>query len=407
MARVFAITTTTTSLRTDARGRADSAFTVTNVSGGALRGRIEIRAATTSQQSWFTLAGDVEREFAANATHPVTVQISVPAGAPVAPCSFRIDVVSSANPDEDYAEGPTITVDVTPPASAKKPFPWWMVAAAAAVVVVIGGVTTYVLLRERPTSERRQAESSARSGPASETPVPAKDTPAAGPVATDAVVIPNFVGTSGQEAAARARQARLDVVQQVRTVPSGTQDQVLEQAPPPGGTVKAGTPVTLTVANVQIPSPTVVGLARSAAVNALGAQQLAVREVRRNAINRLNDSVIEQNPPPGSLLKPGATVEIVIANATCAARTEVLGNDHVFIDLKVPETPVGTTHAWSNAAAATYVFPRCYRVRIVDYKLACVPTPTGTQWQQSGSVERTALCHEEGALNQAFMSVRK
>lgn len=401
MARVFAVTAAITSLRTDSHGRAEGTFTVTNVTGRPLRGRLEARAASPAQQAWLSVTGEAEREFAANATHQIVVKIAVPPGAPAAQCAFRLDAVSAQNPDEDFAEGPTVTVEVAPQPAAKKPFPWWIVAAAAAVVLIAGGVTTYLLTRDRAP-----APAASNTPPPTEgSPAPSKEVTPKEPVpaATDGVTVPNFVGTSGREAAVKAAETRLTVVQQTRDVSSGTQDVVLEQNPVAGGSVKAGTPITLVVANLLIPVPNLVGRPRADAVNTLGGQQLAVLESRKNAVNRPQDSVIEQDPKPGTTVRAGTPVSIIVADATCGPRHDTLGNDYVFIHLEVPETKAGTTHAWSDAALNKYVFPRCYRVKLVNYKLACVATATGTEWKQSGSLERTALCHNEGNLSQPFM----
>ena len=67
-------------------------------------------------------------------------------------------MVSAQNPDEDFAEGPTVSFEVPAPAP-KKPFPWWIVAVAAAVVLVIGGLTAYLMMRE--PAPPKQAEAAA------------------------------------------------------------------------------------------------------------------------------------------------------------------------------------------------------------------------------------------------------
>jgi hypothetical protein len=147
MARVFSITAAATSLRTDAQGRAESAFTVSNSSGRPLRGRVEVKATNSAQQGWLSIAGEQERNFAAGVTHQISVKIAVPPGSPAGTCSFRLEVVSVQNPDEDFAEGPTVSFEIAAPAVKPKGFPWWIVVAAAVVVIV--GVTGYYLTREK------------------------------------------------------------------------------------------------------------------------------------------------------------------------------------------------------------------------------------------------------------------
>ena len=147
MARVFAITTAATSFRLDPQGGAETSFTVSNASGRPLRGRAEVRATDPAQQAWLSVVGDVERDFPPNSTHQIAVRVAAPPGSPAGKSSFRLDMVSAQNPDEDFAEGPTVSFEVPAPAP-KRRFPWWIVAVAAAVVLVIGGLTAYLTMRE-------------------------------------------------------------------------------------------------------------------------------------------------------------------------------------------------------------------------------------------------------------------
>jgi hypothetical protein len=156
MARVFAITTTATSLRLDGQGQAETSFTVSNASGRALRGRAEVRAANPAHQGWLSVVGEAERNFAINGTQQIVVRIAAPLGSPAAKGSCRLDMVSAQNPDEDFAEGPTVAFEVPAPA-AKAPFPWWIVIAAAAVVGIAAGITAYLMMRTPADPETSSA----------------------------------------------------------------------------------------------------------------------------------------------------------------------------------------------------------------------------------------------------------
>ena len=154
MARTFAITTTAAEKKADAKGHAEAVFTVTNTTARPVRGLAKAKALVSTKQDWLKLAGESERDFAPGATQqfiigfdgPVTTAAppSAPKGA-VAPASggaqpgaaaavapaavkypFRLDVASAANPDEDFIEGPVVTIEV-PPAAIKKPFKWWII----------------------------------------------------------------------------------------------------------------------------------------------------------------------------------------------------------------------------------------------------------------------------------------
>src|SRR4051794_2350253 len=150
MATVFTITAATTSLRIDAEGRAECSFTVSNTSGRRMRGRASLKVDAPAERSWFTVAGDAEREFAVGGTDQFSVKIAIPRGTAAGKNSFRLDVVSVQNPDDDFAEGPTVFFEVAAPPPAKKPFPWWIVAVVAAVVVIGIGLGLFFWLRAPP-----------------------------------------------------------------------------------------------------------------------------------------------------------------------------------------------------------------------------------------------------------------
>jgi hypothetical protein len=63
------------------------------------------------------------------------VTINVPPKSPPGSYIFRLDMVGVENPDEDFAQGPGVTFQVTA-APAPKPFPWWILAVAGGVVLI-------------------------------------------------------------------------------------------------------------------------------------------------------------------------------------------------------------------------------------------------------------------------------
>ena len=106
MARLFAITTTAASLRLDAQGQTDASFTVSNASGRALRGRAEVRATDSAQQAWLRVVGETERQFSAERDAPNRRTGRGASGHRAGKGSFRLDMVSAQNPDDDFAEVP-------------------------------------------------------------------------------------------------------------------------------------------------------------------------------------------------------------------------------------------------------------------------------------------------------------
>jgi PASTA domain len=153
-ASVFAITVAATTVRLDADGRGAASFAVSNTSNRALRGRARVAAVDPQAQPWLTLVGDAERDFAIGATQQYTVQVAVPAGAPAGTYAFRLDEVGVDNPDEEYAQGPTVAFEVVPrpppPPPAAPRVPWWIIVAAVVAVLVLAAIVAFVLVRRVP-----------------------------------------------------------------------------------------------------------------------------------------------------------------------------------------------------------------------------------------------------------------
>src|SRR5512147_3104174 len=124
MSRPFAITAAAETLELDANGRGEVSFTVSNSSGRPLRGQAKGKALDSTKQEWLSVAGETERDFSANATQQISVQVTVPAGTPPGKYTFRLDVASAANPDEDYTEGPVVSIEVKATEAPAKAFPW-------------------------------------------------------------------------------------------------------------------------------------------------------------------------------------------------------------------------------------------------------------------------------------------
>jgi hypothetical protein len=155
MANIFTITTTTQALKADANGVAIAVFTVTNVTSRPVRGFVKPKPLGNTKDEWLKIEGETERDFPAGATHQFTVVFNKPkppATPPTPPPAesfpFRVDAISSINPNEDYTEGPVVTVETAAgqPLPVKKPFPWWILIVAG-VLLVVGAIVAVLLLR--------------------------------------------------------------------------------------------------------------------------------------------------------------------------------------------------------------------------------------------------------------------
>jgi len=159
MASIFAITTTTEDTKADSSGRVAVVFTVTNTLHKPVRGTAKAKPLGNTQQEWLDVEGEVERDFSAGDTQVFTVNFHKPvtaaaAGSPALPAEkfpFRLDVFSSANPEEQFTEGPTVRAEVTPAVLTTPPpkFPWWIILIIAGAVLLIGAIILFFVFSGR------------------------------------------------------------------------------------------------------------------------------------------------------------------------------------------------------------------------------------------------------------------
>lgn len=133
-------------------------LTVRNVSDRAQTARISIEAAD-GDAAWFAIEGAaptalqfVERDFDGGATQTVAVAVKVPPDAAPRTYSFRVKVTAEADPDNDFTEGPAVSL-VVPPLTVKppaRPFPWWAVAVAVLFVIIVIGAAVFFLRGDAP-----------------------------------------------------------------------------------------------------------------------------------------------------------------------------------------------------------------------------------------------------------------
>jgi hypothetical protein len=108
-----------------------------------VRARLSVVTNGEAKAEWAIIDGGPARDLSLGASVQVPLKVTVPAGVAAGTYSLRLDVIADDRPEEDFARGPELTVQVAP-STAKKPFPWWIVAVAAAVLVICG-VLVYVL----------------------------------------------------------------------------------------------------------------------------------------------------------------------------------------------------------------------------------------------------------------------
>lgn len=142
MPRAFDITAATASVNLSASGQGELSFTVSN----ALRAPVRVRASVVMEglggrPEWVSISGGEERDLTPDGTQQFTVKFQVPPRTPAGRYTFHLLVTNVANPDEQYAEGPSSAFVVPEPAPVvKKPFPWWLVALGVGVLIIVGVV---------------------------------------------------------------------------------------------------------------------------------------------------------------------------------------------------------------------------------------------------------------------------
>jgi hypothetical protein len=151
MGNIFAITTAADDINADAAGKATAIFTVTNTSTKPMRALAKARPIDNTEQDWLNIEGESERDFGAGATQQFTVNFNRPAGE-AGKFPFRLDVASVLDPDEQFTEGPKVTVKVNAPAAkSKKGFPLWIIILIAVVLLLlVGGILFFVLRGSGP-----------------------------------------------------------------------------------------------------------------------------------------------------------------------------------------------------------------------------------------------------------------
>jgi hypothetical protein len=152
MTRIFAITTSTPSIRLNGTGQGELTFTVSNALGRRVRGRALVEPEGATPGQWLALEGEPERDFPPDGTHQYSVRVAVPPGTSQGQHAFHLSMVNVANPDEEFAVGPSASFQVPlPQAPAPKKFPWAWVALAAGILLI--SLVTFFSLRDGADEE--------------------------------------------------------------------------------------------------------------------------------------------------------------------------------------------------------------------------------------------------------------
>src|SRR5687767_3776155 len=127
MPRAFDITPASPTIKTNADGKAEVSFTVSNKLGRQVRARARPEIEGSTQSKWLSIIGSDERDFASDGTQQVTVRFAADPGTVPGPYPFHLLVSNVSNPDDEYAHGPTVIAQLEKvKVEQRKPFPWWI-----------------------------------------------------------------------------------------------------------------------------------------------------------------------------------------------------------------------------------------------------------------------------------------
>lgn len=389
MPRIFSITTPSDKVQLDAKGQGDVTFVVTNNTHYPLRCQLKLRAQDSAQADWlrFESSGpppapasgtapnsasghtpEIEREFADSETHHVVVKVSVPPNTPQPahqPYTFRLDAISTRNPDEDYTEGPSVAIAL-PVAQKPRSFPWWILVVLA-VIAAVGGVVGYLILGSKsnridmpnlvgfPVEDAiallTEPEGSDTTGEGFDRDAinveyqtiiicddPEEDiflpnqvfqqTPNAGEsieindtvtliaVAEESdVAVPDVQGLSLSEAQTRLVNCNLQSSTETEFAPEETPGQVFRQDPVAESTVALNSTVALTIPSETIEMANVRGFNQTTATEILEDLGFVIAEVNIVASEEDVGNVIDQDPPPDpdTTYPPGTEVTLIVA----------------------------------------------------------------------------------------------
>src|SRR4029077_8929275 len=268
--RIFAITAARETVTLDNQGRAEVSFTASNTGPKSIAGRAKLVPLGSAKAAWLSLEGEQERNFAKGEAHQLTVHIAVPPGTPVGKYSFRLNIISVENPDDEFTEGPSVSFEVkelAPAAPPARKFPWWIVAVAA-VVVLGAGIITWLLITQK-------------------------------------IPVPNIVGEDISKAKVLLEDAKLRLKTEAKSrgAKPGT---IVDQNPKPDSRVAPGTIITAFVEPEpeMVSVPDVIGVPVKEAGKILEGRKLRLRtELKSEGENP--GTIVDQNPKPNASVSPG------------------------------------------------------------------------------------------------------
>lgn len=284
-------------------------FAVNNGAGEILAGNLSVLVDGQAKAEWFKIEGKEQRDFPITKSETVDVSVSVPANVTPGAYSFRLQVASVTEPDNEFAISPssTFTVPEAEKIVVGKKSKWWLWLLLGLLALAIIGGVVWALTRPKPPIVD-----------------PPKEIPPTAEASTAAV--PDLIGKSVNEAKRLA--ADFDFKANPGQATGAQPNTVMTQNPGKDLIRSKGDPLVVTFdPGVQVPP--LRGSRLADATNAILGSKLVQGQITTHCINSgLPNMVHDQNPKPGGPVASNTTVTLVITtlppSPLLPCRTKVL-----------------------------------------------------------------------------------
>ena len=334
--RIFAITAARDTVTLDNQGRAEVSFTVSNTGPKPIAGRAKLISIGSTKETWLSLEGEHERKFAKGEAQQFTVKIAAPPGTPAGKYSFRLNIISVENPDDEFTEGPSVSFEVkemAPAAVAPRKFPWWIVAVAGMLVLGAGIITWLLIPQKIPVPNivgediskakvdgrlrlRTELKSAGEKPGTIVGQNPKRDERVApGTIITafvepepEMVEVPGLIGRSQAQVESILKEAQLQLKTEAKSA-GATPGTIVDQNPKKDAHVAPGTVVTAFVEPEpeMVEVPGLIGRSQAQVESILKEAQLQLKTEAKSA-GATPGTIVDQNPKKDARVAPGTVV---------------------------------------------------------------------------------------------------
>ena len=270
--------------------KASVSFTVSNIFGSTLDMGFKFQSKNDKANKWVSVQAPVEREFSAQGSDTVTVDIEIPAFNTEAgkdlkgTYEYELLAYSVNDPNLDFSASDPISVEVKPPIpdpDSKKCWEkWWCwVIIGVAALAIIGGILAVVLWPR-------------------------------------GVTVPDVTGVTIDRAMEIIKEAKFEAGEVTEEITGAVEAGMVKgQNPNPGDKLEkdASRKIDMTVEAFSVKIPTdLVGMPVEQGQAILKELGFTLGNLTFKKTDGVGGSILEVSPAPGSSLAPGAKVDLVV-----------------------------------------------------------------------------------------------